>query len=581
MHTDAMTNEENYCFDVAGCLIIRGVLSPDEIETCHSALNKVGESEGMLGWPEPYREPFRDLLVQPTLVWYLNQLCGAGFRLERPPNLVGEAGENGKSLEGGSNEPRDPSRAYYFQNGRRLCQSVRAIWALDDVPKEKGGYVFVSCSHKSNVETPDEIITGEDDMGLTIQPELKAGDLLLIAGTSLHGVRAWSGKPARLLSYWFAGRAAIQSIGSGPVTREDRTPDWAKEMPPEQQAAIHDIGYEKTDPQPSLASDGVRCWIDDDPQPKYPSIFIRDPNSNIDEKEFYFWDLTGYLVLRNVMTPEELEAANEAVDRFGDRIAVGEELANESKALAGTGRPTLGGLLQLPEPYCEPFRKMIAHPAIVHRLNWMGGNGFRSDGATAFCALKGTSGHSLHDSNEPLIPSRSYIYQNGRSYCEAVTVTWQLRDVTKEDGGFACVPGSHKARYRMPRGVRSCDDDMGLVVHPVMNSGDVLFFMDGAQTHGALAWKSEIPRRAILIKYSSRNFNRGGGEMVQPNNRWGDLVDGMSDAQLAVMRGPDRDTHGHNVPRLVVDNGEVSVCYEQRKGALYSTETPPGPLAKR
>ena len=122
---------------------------------------------------------------------------------------------------------------------------------------------------------------------------------------------------------------------------------------------------------------------------------------------------------------------------------------------------------------------------------------------------------------------------------------------------------------------------MDLMVQPAMKAGDVLFFMDGAQTHGALAWKSEIPRRAILIKYSSRNFNRGGGEMVQPNNRWGDLVDGMSDAQLAVMRGPDRDTHDHNVPRLVVDNGEVSVCYEQRKGALYSAETPPGPLAKR
>ena len=73
------------------------------------------------------------------------------------------------------------------------------------------------------------------------------------------------------------------------------------------------------------------------------------------------------------MTPEELELANEAIDRFEDKISVGEELARGSKSLAGTGRPTLGGLLTLPEPYCEPFRKMVAHPAIVHRLNWMGG----------------------------------------------------------------------------------------------------------------------------------------------------------------------------------------------------------------
>ena len=34
--------------------------------------------------------------------------------------------------------------------------------------------------------------------------------------------------------------------------------------------------------------------------------------------------------------------------------------------------PTLGGLLSLPKPYCDPFRKMVAHPVVEHRLNWMG-----------------------------------------------------------------------------------------------------------------------------------------------------------------------------------------------------------------
>ena len=53
----------------------------------------------------------------------------------------------------------------------------------------------------------------------------------------------------------------------------------------------------------------------------------------------------------------------------------------------------------------------------------------------------------------------------------------------------------------------------------------------------------------ILIKYSSRNFNRSGGEMVHPKTRWGELVEGMSDTQLAVMRGPDRDVFHSNVPR--------------------------------
>jgi len=581
---EKMSNEENYCFDVAGYLIIRGALTPKEVEECNRALDQGGRIDGMLGWRPPLREPFRRLLIHPVLVWYLNQICGYGFRLDRGPRLIGDAaGDAGGPLAGG-NEPRDPARAYYYQNGRRQCQGVSVTWALADVNEGDGGFALVPCSHKSNVETPEGVLTGQDDMGLTLQPVLKAGDALICAETALHGVRPWRGKgPQRLLTYWYAARGAVQSLGTGHRTEEDPMPGWVAEMTPEQRAVYYLPGYRRFDPAPALGSDGERCWVEEEAtrngtsELHPPSIYVRDPNSNVDHREFYFWDLCGYLVLRNVMSPEDLALANEAIDRYADRIVVGEELARGSKALAGTGRPTLGGLLALDRPYCLPFRKMIAHPAVVHRLNWMGGRGFRCGQPTAFTSVKGTSGHSLHDANEPLVPSRSYVFQNGRSFCEAITVTWQLRDVNADDGGFACVPGSHKAQYPMPPGVRSCDDHMGLVAHPVMKAGDVLFFMDGAQTHGALAWTNEVPRRAILIKYSSRNFNRSGGEMAQPEVRWGDMVEGMTEEQLAVMRGPDRDVHNVNVPRLVVEGGAVRVSYERREGALYSRETPMGP----
>jgi hypothetical protein len=89
-----------------------------------------------------------------------------------------------------------------------------------------------------------------------------------------------------------------------------------------------------------------------------------------------------------------------------------------------------------------------------------------------------------------------------------------------------------------------------------------------------------VARRSILIKYSSRNFNRSGGDFAHPEARWGDVVEGMSDAQLSVMRGPDRDNHSGNVPRLeVADDGDVQVSYE-RSGGLYSGATPDKPLAK-
>ena len=324
-----------------------------------------------------------------------------------------------------------------------------------------------------------------------------------------------------------------------------------------------------------LNTDGEKTWVEERAEVIHPSIYIRDPNSAIDEKEFYFWDLNGYLVVRGVMDEEWLEKANEAVDKFQDRIEVGAELARGSKSQAGTGRPLLPGLVDLPAPYCEPFRRMIAHPAVVHRLNWMGASGYRTGGGTVFCAVQGTSGHTLHDGNEPMSPSRGYQFKNGRSYCETVTITWQLRDVEPDLGGFACVPGSHKTQYSMPPGIRTCDETMGLVVQPAMKAGDVLFFMDGGCTHGALAWKNPIPRRGVLVKYQSKNSNWGGG-VIDPQERWGDMVEDMTEEQFAVMRGPERDGRDRTVPRLVVRDGQVHVSYDPEGDRYAASYRKPG-----
>ena len=185
MDNEVMSNEENYAFDVAGYLHIPGVLSPEEVAALNEALDAVEDSEMLLGGDSPHRELFRDLLVQPKLVWYLNQIVGHGFRLDQAPQLLGQReGEIGTTLVGGD-EPRNPSLAYRQQNGQRRCQGVKAIWALEDVAEGAGGLVVVQASHKSNVETPDDLATGVDDMGLAVQPVLKAGDLFFTGFSSM------------------------------------------------------------------------------------------------------------------------------------------------------------------------------------------------------------------------------------------------------------------------------------------------------------------------------------------------------------------------------------------------------------
>jgi ectoine hydroxylase-related dioxygenase (phytanoyl-CoA dioxygenase family) len=285
----------------------------------------------------------------------------------------------------------------------------------------------------------------------------------------------------------------------------------------------------------------------------------------MDAKERYFWDLTGYLILRDVLSEAEINEANESIDQCADQMhqRPDNEGARDSTALRGVGQKTLFDLLELKKPYCEIFRRLLVHPQVVMRLNEMCGKGFRHDhGPWVSFSEAGTEGLVLHGAGEPHKPFVAYRHQNGQFYCGGVTVAWQLADCKAGDGGFACVPGSHKAGFPMPSGVQTCDAPMDVVEQPVLRAGDVLFFMDGAQTHGTLPWKGQMPRRSVLYKYAGRTSARTGaaGQLSPPEIYWDEaIVEGMSEVERAVMYGPCSNPGGGQVYLEVDENGQVTL----------------------
>lgn len=283
----------------------------------------------------------------------------------------------------------------------------------------------------------------------------------------------------------------------------------------------------------------------------------------MDARERYFWDLTGYLVVRGVLSKEEVARANDIVDRYWDRVEVGGSTARDSVAFAGTGRPMMPGILEFPKPDCDPFREMLAHPVLVKYLNVMCDKGFRLDHGPMFIVSnKGTAGHTMHGNGEPHRPHVAYHHQNGKPWVGGVTVAWQLHDCEEGMGGFACVPSSHKAMFPMPKGVHTGDDDMGLIKQPVVEAGDVVFFMDSAQSHGATPWKLDTTRRSILFKYAGRTCARSGpSQAVSPPEIYWDreVVEDMTPEQLSVMYGP-YSNHRGRVPSLEVgEDGVVRI----------------------
>ena len=83
------------------------------------------------------------------------------------------------------------------------------------------------------------------------------------------------------------------------------------------------------------------------------------------EDERYLFDLTGYLVIKDVLTPEEVERCNAAIDRHFDQAKeIDRSLSGNSKTLSGTSRRIdLGGMLAWERPWCEPFREFLSSPA--------------------------------------------------------------------------------------------------------------------------------------------------------------------------------------------------------------------------
>jgi ectoine hydroxylase-related dioxygenase (phytanoyl-CoA dioxygenase family) len=510
-----MNADQDYGFDVAGFIVVPQVLSAEQVQACNQAIDAVGRDEGMLEWPGPSGAAFRMLQEHPVLQEILAALCGPDYVLDGPPALVaaGAATAAGAPLAAGDPE-RNRRLRYVKHDGVRICHGVRVVWALSPSPPEQGGLIVVPASHNRRMEPPADFLSGAETLEMTEELQLQEGDLLICAATLLHGVR---GRPGHLLASEYISARAMPAAGYPEIA----PPQWATELRPEQQAVV---GRMTSGRGGTVLSDGERAWVDTAVEQPASVAYHLDDGSMPDPHELWFWEVRGYLVLRGVMDEDWLAAANRAIDAaleaqpelpdgHPSRLEeVPEQALREndwewpeetSVRLRGDiHRPRMGGLYQLPRPHCEPFRKMIAHPPIVQRLNWMLGYGFRESTEPMGCVYpQGTTGGSLHGQNPG-----GYTAINGRPLVEQVNVAWALHDEAAgfgaDSGGFLCVPGSHKASYAIPRSLTT-SIDLPQVYKPPLQAGDVLMF--GAVAHGTTAWRSKRQRRTVIQFMGSGN----------------------------------------------------------------------------
>ena len=241
----------------------------------------------------------------------------------------------------------------------------------------------------------------------------------------------------------------------------------------------------------------------------------------VSERDKYFFDLNGYLVLRGALSAEEVAACNAGIDAIlpiEEEEWVGYVHGHSFKDNDGVNLQQIyeGGLA---------FERLIDHPSWIEKVKcFVGGEGtfdwnhgplFIDEN---FANIRGPGqAIGLHSGGEIGLKRTQFRYRNGRFQCGQVNILMALTDVGPGDGATMVVPGSHKAnlphpdfeKHRMRGGDAAVDGVEGAIeVH--LKAGDALLFVD-CISHGSARRVNPGQRRIMVFRYgpSWGNFRHG------------------------------------------------------------------------
>ena len=282
------------------------------------------------------------------------------------------------------------------------------------------------------------------------------------------------------------------------------------------------------------------------------------------EREKFLFDLQGFLHVEGFLAPDEVEALNRAMDA---NVVPMEEYDYSGPNQYAGGMDgefsvrTEQGMLTWEKPWCLPFRELIAHPKIVPSANTIFGRGWRLDSEPSIImARKGTGGHGLHGhTSRRCDASQGYAFANGEFRGGMTVFQYALRDIGERDGGFAVIPGSHKANFKCPEDIMLHNCDREVVRNVTCKAGDLIIFLE-ATIHGSLPWQADYERRALLHRYSPKfcSFSKGISEVSLPE--W---TDELTAAQRAALEPP------YNTNRPLIENDGITLVQPAQEPVPY------------
>ena len=234
----------------------------------------------------------------------------------------------------------------------------------------------------------------------------------------------------------------------------------------------------------------------------------------MDDDQRYLFDLQGWITIPDALDRDQLAALNATFDaqvaaavapdasswRFGDVIEWGPDWLN-----------------------------LIDNDRVIPTLEAILGLGYRLDHdyADLIRRGKGPIGTRLHGGATPFDAGQSYGVHDGQIRSGLVVVAFNLRDVHPGDGGFAGVPGSHKANFALPEDWKELEvEPPRPFVTPVTGPAGMAIVFTEAMSHGTLPWRGAGERRTVFLKYnphpiawSARFYDRSRFPELTPRQR--------------------------------------------------------------
>ena len=153
-------------------------------------------------------------------------------------------------------------------------------------------------------------------------------------------------------------------------------------------------------------------------------------------------------------------------------------------------------------PRDRVFRDMIDNPRVLPTLEELLGPRLRLDHEYIDVIRSGLGRSAPGCTAGP--PRSTRPSTTGAVTGDSTAVSWSRRTTSKtsaEDGGFACVAGSHKAAFPFPEHWKDLTNPQPCV-RPVTGPAGTAIIFTEALTHGTLPWRGGNQRRTVFYKYS-------------------------------------------------------------------------------